>query len=275
MGLYFLHRFVATMISYFFLLYCTWCAVSVSAVRNGRVGDHGDRVRLPAPVYSALDITKVTPDGLLGDWRLAQSPTLDYRGQHYYFLSSDHDLVSSQMQKGTWENRLNVMFKDLWDNRLPAEKNMIVMDVGVNFGNFYMYAASMGCHMLGFEMQPKLYNIVEMSIRLSGYKHHSNLVNNAVWFSQLEMSFTPVVYGPKQSNLGYTHLLQDGKGDIRINTTRIDAVLANPRVRCASLHGVVKLSDCSVMSVRVAVLLLHIVCFIRITAYLCRLVYFS
>jgi FkbM family methyltransferase len=209
-----------------FLFTLCWCAVftGIAGAKEYR------NQKALSPVHKPLDIKSVTPDGLMGDWRLVQSPTLDHKGQHYYFLSSDYDLVSSQMAKGTWENRLNVMFKDLWEKRPPGEKHQMVVDVGVNFGNFYMYAAALGCHMLGFEMQPKLYNIVEMSIRLSGYKSHSTLVNNAVWYNQLEMSFTPVVYGPKQTNLGYTHLVEGGKGDVRINTTRIDDVLVNPKV---------------------------------------------
>jgi FkbM family methyltransferase len=230
------------MVGSFIVVAVCCCAVAVAehAVRSSKSNSGAS--------YKPLDIKSITPDGLLGDWRLVKSPTLDHRGQHYYFLSSDYDLVSKQMQTGTWENRLNVMFKSLWDSRDISERSMIVMDVGVNFGNFYMYAASQGCHMLGFEMQPKLYNIVEMSIRLSGYKSHSHLVNNAVWFNQLEMSFTPVEYGPKQTNLGYTHLLESGKGNIRINTTRIDAVLVNPKVgpcNCFALVLFMTISYCS------------------------------
>ena len=93
-----------------------------------------------------------------------------------------------------------------------------------------MFAASLGCNIVGFEMQPKLYTMVEMGIRLSGYKSHAHIRHAAVWYKHTELSFTPNYYHPKKYNLGYTMLKNNTAGSIKINTTRIDKIIVNPKV---------------------------------------------
>jgi hypothetical protein len=172
------------------------------------------------PVYEGLNIDSFGGTHSLNDWVLAKSPTKDYLGNHYYFLSSSKDGVSREMIAGTWEAPLNELFKDLW-SKSNDHKNHIVMDVGVNFGCFFMFACSLGAQVYGFEMQPKLATAVEIGIRMSGYKSHAHLQNAALWYGVKEMSFSPDGYG----NLGATSLRSGSNFDIKVHTARIDSLM--------------------------------------------------
>ena len=84
-------------------------------------------------------------------------------------------------------------------------------------------------------MQPKLYTIVELGIRISGYKPHAILHHAAVWYTEQELSFTPNYYHPKKYNLGYTILKNDTSGNIKINTSRIDHYISAHKVSTFNL----------------------------------------
>ena len=79
---------------------------------------------------------------------------------------------------GYWEEQLLIMFQDLWTRNEKMEG--LVFDLGMNFGSFTLFAASLGCQVYGFEMQSVIYTIVDMSVRLSGYQDRVHLYNLAV-----------------------------------------------------------------------------------------------
>ena len=45
-----------------------------------------------------------------------------------------------------------------------------VLDVGLNFGAFALFTASLKCEVWAFEMQPHIFTAVDMAMRLSGYR---------------------------------------------------------------------------------------------------------
>lgn len=150
-------------------------------------------------------------------------------------------VVSYRMIHGNWEREMNFLFTLLWEqevNRLkqsthPADNDeeMIVLDLGVNFGAFFLHAASLGARVVGFEMQPLLFHAVEMSSRLSGFTNNAHLYNRAVWYRQKELSFTPNFYSTRKYNLGNTKLKRDKTGEFVINTTRVDRIISNKKVK--------------------------------------------
>ena len=111
----------------------------------------------------------------------------------------------------------------------------IVLDLGVNFGSFFLHAASLGAPIVGFEMQPKLFHVVEKSSRLSGFTGNAHLYNKAVWYRQKELSFTPHRYSysanARSVNHGGTKLNNDKTGDFVIGTARVDSIISHKKVR--------------------------------------------
>jgi FkbM family methyltransferase len=99
-----------------------------------------------------------------------------------------------------------------------------VIDVGVNVGAFTMFASSLGCRVFGFEMQPFLANLVDMSLRISGYRFRSHVKNSAVWYlSGKNFSFTPY-----KGNFGGTAVKENEKeGTFKISSIRIDEYLTS------------------------------------------------
>lgn len=137
---------------------------------------------------------------------------------------------------GNWEAEMNYLFTLLWKKEvrrrenIPSTESKIVLDLGVNFGAFFFHAASLGCKVVGFEMQPKLFHAVEMGSRLSKFTNNAHLYNNAVWYRRKELSFTPNFYSKRVYNLGHTPLLGDKSGTHVINTTRVDSIISNKKV---------------------------------------------
>ena len=140
------------------------------------------------------------------------------------------------MMKGQWEPEMNFLFTLLWEKEVkrqklnPAAQEKIVLDLGVNFGAFFLHVASLGASVVGIEMQPKLFHAVEMSSRLSGFTGNAHLYNKAVWYRQKELSFTPNFYSKNKYNLGHTELKMDKTGEFVINTTRVDSIISNKEV---------------------------------------------
>ena len=57
----------------------------------------------------------------------------------------------------------------------------ITVDAGAHVGTFTLFAASMGCHVLSFEMQYSSVAAVHFSLRLSGYADRVQQFNVALW----------------------------------------------------------------------------------------------
>eukprot|EP01041_Mallomonas_annulata_P009490 gene9490-19723_t len=174
------------------------------------------------PQEETIKLDNIDPNHSLKIFRIGESGTLDYQGRHYYFFTIDPALdiyVSKEMLAtgGNWEKSLNDMFRYLWTHEGKISKGH-VLDIGVNLGAFTMYAASLGCKLWTFEMQPMLYTMVDMSLRLSGYRQRIHMFNTAVWYkSGLTFSFDPLT-----KNYGGTFLKQEKNGKNLINTSRID-----------------------------------------------------
>jgi FkbM family methyltransferase len=153
---------------------------------------------------------------------LGKSTTIDYKGHHYYFfvLNPTEDAVSNSMIKtqGMWERNLNTMFQDIFI-KAGRPLGAPVIDVGVNVGAFSLFASSMSCRVFGYEMQPFHANLVDMSLRLSGYRSRSHVKNGAVWYlSGKNFSFTP-----EKKNYGGTTLNKnETDGSFKIASIRID-----------------------------------------------------
>ena len=136
---------------------------------------------------------------------------------------------------------MNFLFTLLWEKEAgrqktdPTEEEKIVLDLGVNFGAFFLHAASLGARVVGVEMQPKLFHAVEMSSRLSGFAEHAHLYNKAVWYRQKELPFTPNIYSNRNYNLGSTVLKMDKTGNFVVNTTRVDRIVSNKKVTFGSI----------------------------------------
>lgn len=185
-----------------------------------------------------LELIKVNPphfslDGLI----LGKSRRKDFAGNNYYYFvfQKSHDrYVSDSMQNngGEWEGFLNSLLEDLFKKETKknatSPHSLVVMDVGANLGSFTLFAASLGCEVRAFEMQPLVYTVLEMSIRLSGYQKHAILYNEAIWnFSR------PVTFTPRKNNFGNTWIdsrLDEGKGEIKMVAKRLDSVILNENI---------------------------------------------
>lgn len=180
---------------------------------------------IPHGWLQPMDLEYLNADhsSVLSNIAIGKSITTDYNGKNYYFFvnSPSTDGVSRHMLTADgWEKSLNLMFKSLWEAE-GASLNLKVIDVGVNYGSFLLYAASMGCKLYGFEMQSYLYTLVEMSVRINGYQDHVELFNTAVWdTSGLEFSFTPVYM-----NYGATFVQERSSGIYKVLSKRIDELI--------------------------------------------------
>eukprot|EP01035_Chromulina_nebulosa_P023333 gene23333-30241_t len=96
-----------------------------------------------------------------------------------------------------------------------------VLDVGLNFGAFALFTASLKCEVWAFEMQPHIFTAVDMAMRLSGYRNRVHMFNNAVY----ERSNIAVYFDSFKTNFGQTKLHQDNHNSDMIMTLRIDEVV--------------------------------------------------
>ena len=164
---------------------------------------------------------------------LFKSKTLDLNGFPYYFLGNPRkDWVSRMIKKGQYENNLNMLFRHLWESEVKVVEKVYsnpVIDVGVNYGAFTMFAASLGARLYCFEMQPLLVTLVDISLRISGYKHNVQLFNVAISNQTgLNISFSPV-----PGNLGETYVKEsrnEGAGTQIVTTRRIDELFRESNV---------------------------------------------
>jgi FkbM family methyltransferase len=172
----------------------------------------------------------------MNDLILGKSKTLDYLGNHYYYFvfNKRSDLyVSDAMQRngGVWEGFLNDLLKHLVDTEIAKNpnrhlKDLVVVDAGANLGSFTLFAASLGVKVWAFEMQLEVYTVLEMSLRMSGYRDHARVYNIPLWNSTREMYYTTM-----RQNFGGAYLRRDpAPGEVKVNTSRLDTVVTDPRI---------------------------------------------
>jgi len=165
----------------------------------------------------------------MNDVLIGKSSTLDYRGHHYYFFvldpAIDKYVSNSMLNDGGWENDLNQLLDDLLREE-PSSKDMPILDVGANIGAFSLHAASRGCRVFSFEMQPRLYSLLQLSRRMNGYK--SLIIHHAALWNE---TGAPVSFTPEVGNFGGTSLQSGGKERTNeMRTTRIDELLPEGEV---------------------------------------------
>jgi FkbM family methyltransferase len=158
----------------------------------------------------------------LTDIVLGKSSSKDIWGRHYYFFvyQPKRDVfVSGAMLKGGWDTSLNSLFSQmlLTDTK---NKHFPVVDVGANLGAFTLHAASLGSSVWSFEMQPIIYTLLEMSVRVSGYRHHVKIFNFPMW----NTTNTLVDFTPMEGNFGGTAAALNGTGAHKAKTQRFDQV---------------------------------------------------
>ena len=176
---------------------------------------------------STLDHIPVRGGLPLNDVVMGRSERKDFRGNSYIFfvLQPQIDVhVSGSMLNngGIWESSLNALFDAVVSEAKvkPEDKNVAVVDVGANVGAFSLYVASLGFRLYSFEMQEKIYTLLETSRRVNNY-HSMKLFHAALWNETgKEITFTPVI-----GNFGGTSIIHPGEGTSKMTTTRLIELL--------------------------------------------------
>ena len=65
-------------------------------------------------------------------------------------------------------------------DKCSQNKNVFVVDVGGFLGDFGLSAAAAGCKVIIFEVQPKMVEIIKLSVRLNNFEHLVDVRHNAV-----------------------------------------------------------------------------------------------
>jgi FkbM family methyltransferase len=140
--------------------------------------------------------------------------------------------VSKTMLKegGMWERPMNMLFQSLLlqARKMDPKFSPAVIDVGVNFGAFTLYAASLGSRVYGFDIQKPLLTLVDMSLRVNEYKYFVKLYHTAVWDrNNITFSFQPEKFnlgGTRAEVSSNTHYSKnnDSRENFQIKSSRID-----------------------------------------------------
>ena len=182
----------------------------------------------------ALDYVP-TQGGLpLNDVLLGRSERRDYKGSFRFFFALNPAIdqyVSGSMlgNGGVWESGLNDLFEALAaEARLQPRGHgqpvkaadsagtPLVLDVGTNIGAFGLFVASLGYHLYAFEMQERIFTLVELSRRVNGY-HRMTIFHTALWNETgHEVKFTPSV-----GNFGGTTVMNN-VGEVSMRTSRLE-----------------------------------------------------
>jgi len=182
----------------------------------------------------ALDHIPTEGGYRLSDVFLGRSEKRDYKGSHLFFFALDPAIdqyVSGSMlgNSGGWEAGLNELFETLATEANFKPRNHgapligdqhnatpLVLDVGANIGAFSLFVASLGYYLYSFEMQERIFTLLELSRRLNGY-HRMTLFHTALWNETgREVKFTPVV-----GNFGGTSVMNNA-GEVTMRTKRLD-----------------------------------------------------
>jgi len=104
-------------------------------------------------------------------------------------------------QGGGWQKELHALLDALLAEEGGAAHAHTVVDIGANVGAFSLYAASLGCKVWSFEMQPLVQTMLELSRRANGFGN-MHTVQAALWNeSGLATSFTSTPQNPGGTGL--------------------------------------------------------------------------
>ena len=220
------------MLIFIILSFLLWTSFSTREDKS----DHKIRHK---PVQKLPEVNYIDLNGVV----MGKSKTLDYRSNRYtFFAFNKGDVFVSQTMvrnNGVWESFLHDLFNHLILERTRkmheyaltvthtnttgthSRDDLVVIDIGANIGAFTLYAASFGCQVYSFEMQPDCLNLLDVSLRISGYRPHVHLYNVPLWDSVIEISYTP-----DKNNFGATYVALAGEGGVKANTSRLDSLIS-------------------------------------------------
>jgi len=156
----------------------------------------------------------------------------------YYFVvyepSIDDSVSPYMLQTGGFYDRFA---HDIFDwHYAQSKKNghisdttvdCLVLDVGMNFGSFALYAASRNCEVYGFETQSSVMFGVALAARLNNFEQHVHMIRKAA----SNVSGVPVKFGFRSKNVGGLPVVYDSASDTdeTVLTVRVDDVVQYPR----------------------------------------------
>ena len=135
---------------------------------------------------------------------------------------------------GVWEGGLNDLYETLaaeahlqprGHGQLVKAANSagtpLVLDVGTHIGAFGLFVASLGYHLYAFEMQERIFTLVELSRRVNGY-HRMAMFHTALWigFRSIETGYE-VKFTPSVGNFGGTTVMNN-VGEVSMRTSRLE-----------------------------------------------------
>ncbi|KAF6000775.1 hypothetical protein F1559_003416 [Cyanidiococcus yangmingshanensis] len=200
-----------------------------SGIREDMVSGSEERVlthlfSLPTERWSPLRIGRYVPEN---DTGLAS----DERPRPYAFLCVTPDLVCDHMMLtgGFWDREFVHDIFSLARRLSPPGRGYgkIVMDVGMNYGSFSLFAAALGYRVHAFEMQPDVAATVTMSARLNGDLAQRLRIHQ---FAIDDKPGAPVNYVRYEGNIGMAHVVSpddhgDGVQKVAVKTIRLDSLL--------------------------------------------------
>jgi FkbM family methyltransferase len=183
-----------------------------------------------------LELIKIQPPHFpMNDFVLGKSKYLDYNGNHYYYFvfnTNQDKYISTTMQRngGVWEEFLDWLLKYLVDEEIAKTgkklHDLVVIDAGANIGAFTLYAGSLGVKVWSFEMQQLVYTLLEMSIRISGYRDRVRIFNVPLWNTTKEITYTTM-----KGNYGGAYVRRDAaEGEVKATTRRLDSIVTDEHI---------------------------------------------
>lgn len=116
---------------------------------------------------------------------------------------------------GVWEAPLNALLLSLLRSSGLNCSAIPVFDVGANLGAFTLFAAAQGCRLWAFEMQPYIATLLELSLRVNGYRPQVTLYNAPVW----NATGVPIAIRSYDGNFGGAEAHEAQKGDAAVAHT--------------------------------------------------------
>jgi FkbM family methyltransferase len=153
------------------------------------------------------------------------------RPNPYTFLCVTPDLVCDSMLSngGFWDREFvhNVFTLVRRLSKPTAGRGKIVMDVGMNYGSFALFAAALGHRVHSFEMQPDVAATVALSARLN------TAIAQRLTIHQYAIDEKPskdVHYARYEGNIGMAHIKsaddsEDTVQSISVESIRLDTLL--------------------------------------------------
>ena len=147
---------------------------------------------------------------------------IDTAYNYSQFIFAPPDLISRHLiRDGFWEKGLNDQLVADERQRTTSTERLVV-DLGANVGSFSLFALSRGYRVISFEMQPRVFTLCALSVRLNGWSSRWRGFNVPLSDADNEsVSFTPY-----RGNIGRTEMRDDDAGSERATARRLDTLLS-------------------------------------------------